>query len=210
MNAPTSPLPAQLLLVRHGQTDWNLRGLVQGQTDEPLDDKGRDQARRLGQRLAGMGLTALHSSDLSRAAETAALVGAATNLAPQLSAAWRELNLGAAEGRPRAEALGDHADMASAAALSQGPLAEGAETWEQVQARVLPALTAMLAAHPGERVLLVGHGGSLKVLLSHLLGLDRAMVPRLSVGGNTGLSIVEFHHGEPRLVLLNDQSHLAG
>jgi len=56
----------------------------------------------------------------------------------------------------------------------------------------------------------VGHGGSLKVLLSHLLGLRRAMVPRLSVGGNTGLSIVEFHQGEPRLVLLNDQSHLAG
>ena len=201
-------LPAQLLLVRHGQTDWNLQGLVQGQTDEPLDDKGRDQSRRLGQRLAGMSLSALHSSDLSRAAETAALVGAATGLTPRLSAAWRELNLGAAEGRPRAEALGDHADMASAAALSQGPLAQGAETWEQVQSRVLPALTDLLAAHPGERVLLVGHGGSLKVLLAHLLGLDRAMVPRLSVGGNTGLSIVEFHHGEPRLVLLNDQSHL--
>ncbi len=210
MSAQDSPLPAQLLLVRHGQTDWNLRGLVQGQTDEPLDDQGRGQARRLGQRLAGLGLTALHSSDLSRAAETAALVGQATGLAPQLSAAWRELNLGAAEGRPRAEALGDHADMASAAALSQGPLATGAETWEQVQDRVLPALDQLLAAHPGERVLLVGHGGSLKVLLSHLLGLRRAMVPRLSVGGNTGLSIVEFHQGEPRLVLLNDQSHLAG
>jgi len=210
LSAQDSPLPAQLLLVRHGQTDWNLRGLVQGQTDEPLDDQGRGQARRLGQRLAGLGLTALHSSDLSRAAETAALVGQATGLAPQLSAAWRELNLGAAEGRPRAEALGDHADMASAAALSQGPLATGAETWEQVQDRVLPALDQLLAAHPGERVLLVGHGGSLKVLLSHLLGLRRAMVPRLSVGGNTGLSIVEFHQGEPRLVLLNDQSHLAG
>lgn len=200
--------PEMLLLVRHGQTDWNLRGLLQGQTDEPLDELGREQARRLGRRLAGAGLDALHSSDLSRAAETAALIGEATQLAPQLSAVWREMFLGDAEGQSRARALGDHADMASAAALSEGPLARGAETWEQVRSRVLAALAELLADHAGQRLALVGHGGSLKVLLAHLLGLERAMVPRLAVGANGGLTIVEFHHGEPRLVLLNDTSHL--
>jgi probable phosphoglycerate mutase len=201
-------VPAKLLLIRHGQTDWNRRGLVQGQSDVPLDDVGREQARRLGLRLAELELSALHASDLSRAAETAALVGQAVGLEPALSPAWRELNLGAAEGRSRAEALGRHADMASAAALSEGPLAEGAETWSQVEARVLGALRELFDACAGEQVALVGHGGSLKVLLAHLLGLERSKVPRLSVGGNAGLTIVEFHQGEPRLVLLNDSSHL--
>ncbi|MFT7463737.1 MAG: broad specificity phosphatase PhoE [Pseudohongiellaceae bacterium] len=210
MPSPSSPSPgpAQLLLVRHGQTAWNRQGLVQGHTDEPLDDVGREQALRLGKRLAKAELDVLYSSDLSRASETAACVGVATGLSPRLSPAWREMCLGTAEGRPRQQAYGEHKDMASAAACATGPLAPGAETWEQVQGRVLPALDKLLRAHPGERVALVGHGGSLKVVLAHLLGLDRAMVPRLSVGGNTGLSVVEFYQGEPRLVLLNDTGHL--
>lgn len=201
-------VPETLLLIRHGQTDWNRRGLVQGQTDVPLDAVGKEQARRLARRLSELDLSALHASTLARAAETADVIAQAVGLEPVYSSAWCEMNLGAVEGRSRKEALGDHADMASAAARIHGPLAEGAETWEQVQDRVLAAQRELFDAHAGERVALVGHGGSLKVLLAQLLGFERRSVPRISVGSNAGLTIVEFHNGEPRLVLLNDTSHL--
>ena len=84
-------VPETLLLIRHGQTDWNRRGLVQGQTDVPLDAVGKEQARRLARRLSELDLSALHASPLARAAETADVIAQAVGLEPVYSSAWCEM-----------------------------------------------------------------------------------------------------------------------
>src|SRR4029078_6301282 len=89
---------ATLLLVRHGETDWNAPGRLQGHTDRPLNDYGRRQARELADRLGDDGIAAIYASDLSRAKETAEIVGARLGLPVVIDADLRERNWGSWEG----------------------------------------------------------------------------------------------------------------
>src|SRR5690242_8696605 len=89
---------ATLLLVRHGETDWNAEGRLQGQTDRPLNEYGRRQARELAERLAGDGVVAIYASDLSRAKETAEIVGGRLGLPVVVDPDLRERNWGTWEG----------------------------------------------------------------------------------------------------------------
>src|SRR5436190_1312043 len=87
-----------LLLVRHGETDWNAAGRLQGHTDRPLNEYGRRQAKELADRLAGEGADAIYASDLSRAKETAEIVGERLGLTVVIDADLREKNWGSWEG----------------------------------------------------------------------------------------------------------------
>lgn len=145
-----------LLLVRHGETDWNADGRLQGQTDRPLSDFGRRQARELAESLAGEQLEAIHASDLSRARETAEIVGARLGLVAVLDPDLRERNWGTWEGltpaeRDRVELVGESA-------------AEHAE-------RTMRALRRIAARHPEGRVLVVTHGGSIRRVQAETLGV---------------------------------------
>ncbi len=202
--------PARLLLVRHGETNWNAQNLPQGHIDIPLNENGRQQAHALAVRLRDTEIHAVYSSDLVRAAETAAILGTVLGLAPRLSAAWREMDLGAWSGLSRAEI--EERFPNELAALDQGVDVPrgGGENMAAVQIRVIPAFEQLRGAHPGQNVLLVSHGGALKALIGHLIGLELSHYNRLSVGCNTGLSIIEFGWGRPQLTLLNDISHLDG
>jgi len=88
----------ELLLVRHGETDWNAAGRLQGHTDRPLSDYGREQARRLAEELVGEEFDAIYASDLARARETAEIVGAQLDLPVVLDPDLREKNWGTWEG----------------------------------------------------------------------------------------------------------------
>ncbi len=202
--------PALLYLARHGETDWNRDRRVQGHTDVPLSDEGRRQARRLATRLEAFEVHALHASDLSRAAETARIVGEALRLKPTLSPEWREIGLGELEGRDGPGAHRDFGELVTAAAAQAAPLGEGAETFAAFEARVVEGFARLGRDHAGENVLVVSHGGTLKTLIAHLLGLPRARIDRLSLRHNAGLSVVDFRHGRPQLTLLNDACHLEG
>jgi alpha-ribazole phosphatase/probable phosphoglycerate mutase len=195
-------LPGLLLLARHGETDWNRDRRIQGHADIPLNVEGRRQAARLAERLATWEIDAIHASDLSRAAETARIVGDALRLAPLLSADWRELGLGALEGERR------DAEVIAAAARSAAPLADGAETFAELHARVARAFERLARDHAGRTVLVVSHGGTLKALIAHLIGLPATHIDRLSLRANSSLSVVDFRHGRPQLALLNDARHL--
>src|SRR6476659_10216608 len=92
---------ATLILVRHGETDWNAAGRLQGHTDRPLNDYGRTQAKRLAEQLAGDGIAAIYASDLSRARETAESLGLPVLVDPDL----REKNWGSWEGLTSDERL---------------------------------------------------------------------------------------------------------
>src|SRR6476646_1743167 len=145
-----------LLLVRHGETDWNAEGRLQGHTDRPLSDYGRRQARRLAEDLEGEELEAIYSSDLARARETAEIVGERLGLPTLLDPDLREKDWGTWEGlnsveRDRVEFVG--------------------ESTEAHRDRILDALRRISERHPGDgRVLVVTHGGSMRRVRTAALG----------------------------------------
>jgi broad specificity phosphatase PhoE len=200
--------PALLLLARHGETDWNRTNRVQGHTDVPLNEEGRRQSAMLAVRLRKFQIHAIVASDLVRAAETARIVGDAVGLSPALSPAWREIGLGALEGRDNRATHRDFGELVSAAARQDGPLGDGAETFAAFEARVVAGYERIARDHAGRNVLVVSHGGTIKALIAHLLGLPAPRIERLSLRANTGLSLVDYRHGRPQLALLNDARHL--
>ena len=138
-----------LVLVRHGETEWNRIGRVQGRTDIPLNDTGRAQALAAGQRLRGQHLDAIVASPLARAADTARIIAAEVGLAePELVDDLVERDYGRAEGM-----TDDDVQAAFGGRL------EAKESREATIARVKPALLAIAERHPGQRVLVVSHGG---------------------------------------------------
>lgn len=150
-----------LLLVRHGETDWNAESRLQGHTDRPLSDYGRRQARRLADELADEPLDAIYASDLERARETAEIVGERLGLPVVLDPDLREKDWGTWEGltpveRDRVELVG--------------------ESTEAHQERILFALARIAETHPGERVLVVTHGGSMRRAQTAALGMAMPVV----------------------------------
>jgi probable phosphoglycerate mutase len=143
-----------LVLVRHGETEWNRLGRVQGRTDIPLNDTGREQARATARRLQGQTFDAVAASPLSRAAETAQLIADGLRLGPvELVDELVERNYGEAEGM-----TGKDIDARC------GRL-EAQESREDTVARTKPALLALAERHPGQRVLVVSHGGVIGSLI---------------------------------------------
>lgn len=156
----------QLYLVRHGQTDWNVEGRYQGQTDLPLNTVGRAQAMRLSTQLTGRPFTAIYSSDLQRARETAAILAAPLNLTVQLDPRLREVNLGEWEGQLATEIAARY--PAAWVNRQSDPLhahAPGGEAVVDVAARVTDAANAIAQAHPAGLVVVVSHGLALATLL---------------------------------------------
>ena len=151
----------KLALVRHGQTDWNLAGRMQGRTDIELNDTGRQQAREAGRRLAGEGWDLVLASPLARAQETAALMAA------ELGAQTGEAVPGIIE-RSFGPLEGCLMQLLSEA---QREAAEPqTEPVEHVLQRMDRALHETAAQHPGRKILLVSHGGAMRIVRDALLG----------------------------------------
>lgn len=149
-----------ILLVRHGETDWNLERRVQGHTDRPLNGTGLAQAQTLAETLAQEQIDAVYASDLSRALETARAVADTRGLPVETLPGLREKHFGTWEGLTDAEI---RERFPEATGGSWGD----AETREQLAERVLAALAEITAANPGGRALVVTHGGPLHAVLRH-------------------------------------------
>jgi broad specificity phosphatase PhoE len=197
-----------LLLIRHGQTDWNVEGRWQGHIDVPLNDTGKRQAERLAHRLRTWPIAAVYSSDLRRAAATAGIIAAPLRLEPVTDSRWRERHGGAFQGLTREEIRANLPDAWQR--LSQGVVEPpGGETRAALHDRIVAAFTHMCAQHRDEMVAVVSHGGALRVLVAHVLGLRAQRRMALSLRGNTGLTIVEVDDMDnATLVCLNDVAHL--
>jgi probable phosphoglycerate mutase len=147
----------QLYLVRHGETEWNLQRRIQGSTDIPLNDTGRDQARETGRLLARRSWDAIYASPLERAFETATIIAAEVGLpAPIAVPELVERNYGAVEGM-----TGDEIE----ASYPNNAEVPGREERDAVVSRVLPALLEIANRHSGQSVLVVGHGGVIRSIL---------------------------------------------
>jgi broad specificity phosphatase PhoE len=160
-----------LLLVRHGETDWNRDGRWQGGSDTHLNDVGRAQANALARTLDGS-VDAIYSSDLARARETAEILAAKLGLEVYVDERLRERSFGAWEGLTTSEIEQRFAQQHERWRLGEGAGSEDAEPFETFGARVAGFLDELLERHPDEEVLVVAHGGSIRVIHALARGLD--------------------------------------
>ncbi|MFC2045933.1 histidine phosphatase family protein [Chloroflexota bacterium] len=203
----------KFLFVRHGLSIANAEGRIQGQFDSPLSDQGREQSLSLAQRLVreGWSISVIYASDLSRASETAEILASGLDAQVVLDERLREYGFGVLTGVVwrYVEHLHPEIWRAYYERHEWGPIA-GEEGSEAFYTR-LAAGWADICTGPadGDTVAVVAHGGSLGMIMVHLLG----MTPRLPHPfrfGNASLSIVEIGGGGLFLSLLNDTCHLEG
>ena len=179
----------RIILLRHGQTDYNVAGRMQGHLDSVLTAVGREQATAAAPVLAGLGPDRVVSSDLSRAVDTAEVVGAACGLPVKFDARLRETHLGLWQGRTVAEIDRDHPG-AIATWRSDPPWAPpGGESRVAVVARSRPVVEELDAefadpAPASATALLVAHGGLIAGLVTGLLELPTAAWPSFGGLGN--------------------------
>lgn len=202
----------RLVLLRHGQTAWNLEGRAQGHTDVGLDDTGRAQAAAAAPYVAGFAPTALWSSDLARARQTAEIVAPA-GLEIAFDARLREFDVGERAGLDIAEFAArfpvEHAAWRDGHVTGHVP---GAETVSQVTGRVVPALREIAAATPaGQTTVVVSHGAALKVSIAEFLGWPEEISATLRGLDNCGWAVLEADpHGRGlRLASYNETAHPA-
>jgi probable phosphoglycerate mutase len=161
-----------LVLIRHGETDWNAEGRYQGQSNVPLNANGLAQAEALAQRLRGMRFDAIYTSDLARAAQTAEVLAATTGAPIHRDRRLREIDQGEWEGLLLAEIQARYAEAFERRRLD--PLATqppGGETVGQVRQRVLEAIREIGRTYPGGSVAVVSHGLAIALIKVHLAQL---------------------------------------
>jgi broad specificity phosphatase PhoE len=168
-------------LARHGETDWNAAARWQGQTDVPLNHVGRGQAVALAERLVGLGLVGIVSSDLGRARETAEIVAAKLAMGIDLyEPALRERSLGVFDGLTREECATLHAEAWKAWMDERRPPA-GAEGDGALAERVLAALDRVANRIAKAPLLIVSHGGAIRAAIAAATGVLPAPVPNCGV-----------------------------
>lgn len=173
--------PAHLCVVRHGETDWNAQGILQGWTDVPLNDLGRQQALDMAAEFAGHGLVAVWSSPLVRATETAEIVAAALELPPpHIHEGLKERCFGVFQGVPKSE-LAELNPLVLQQIQRRNPAAdfEGGEGMDDFADRILVAITDIGRRHPGSKVLIITHGWAMDVITRHTCGLSRNAILNL-------------------------------
>jgi|YNPBryantNP2012_1023418.scaffolds.fasta_scaffold06899_4 broad specificity phosphatase PhoE len=158
----------ELWLIRHGQTDWNIEGRFQGQTDLPLNPQGAAQAEMLAQQFLSEGIhfAAVYSSDLLRARTTAETLARRLGIPLYTDARLREAKLGEWEGKLFSEIKLHYPDWLERRKQDPAyPLAPGGENLIQIAERLSAAAREIARIHEGQRVLVVSHGLSLAVLI---------------------------------------------
>jgi broad specificity phosphatase PhoE len=177
-------MATHITLIRHGETAWNVTGRWQGHAFVPLNDEGRHQATRLAKHLLPVmdEITAIYSSDLVRASETAEIIAARLDKTVKIDVRLREIDMGEWQGLTGDEIRawdGARYDQALNDASLPRP---GGESWTQVTDRALAALDDITGRHTNEHVLVVSHGGTIRALLKQLglLGTDHVRIGNTS------------------------------
>lgn len=200
----------ELVFIRHGETDWNRQQRFQGQIDVPLNAAGLEQAQRLARRLAVEPPALMFSSDLQRAQQTAAPLASAWAQRPVLVPGLREQSFGVLEGLDVPAIQQQHPQLWHDWLAQQADYAlPGGESTRQFHARVWRAVQELVAAHDGQRLVVVTHGGVLDMLWrsAHGLALDglrECPIP------NTGVNRLRWVGGALHIDAWGDDAHLVG
>ena len=197
-----------LYIVRHGTTDWNQSGRIQGHLDPPLNAAGRAQARLISERLAPLGATALYSSDLQRTYETAQIISQTTGVQIIQKTGLREMHFGRWQGWTFQQIR--EQDPAGYAARRANPYdvpPPGGETWRCFYDRAVRAVEEILETTEAARLIVVTHSGICTVLGLRASGLDYTG-KRTFGNDNCSLHTIAIAGGQWRVIALNDVSHL--
>ncbi len=201
----------RIFLVRHGATELSAEDSFAGETDVPLSDVGRDQLRKLSERLAGEPIAAFYASPLGRTMETARILAAPHGKPVVPREGLREISHGHWEGKTRAavekEYPKEYARWVGDPFSFSPP---GGETGLSVVARALPTLLEIVQAHPGQYAVVASHKATIRLLIGSLLGFDLRRYRDHLDQSPASLNIVDFHDvSHARLSLFNDISHYA-
>lgn len=202
--------PTLILAVRHGETAWNREGRLQGHLNLPLNALGERQAQRVGEALADQPLQAVYASDLDRAWVTARHLAEPHGLTVVRDARLRERSFGAYEGKRWVD-IEAEAPEAALRWRQRDPLFEppGGESLTTFYARCVDAITALSAAHPGQTIAIVAHGGVMDCLYRAATRID-LQAPRSWVLGNASINRLLYSPQGFSLVGWNDDQHLQG
>jgi probable phosphoglycerate mutase len=202
-------IATRVFMVRHGDTVLSAEDRFAGETDVELSEKGREEARRLAERLRGEKITAVYASPLGRTVETARIIAEPHHLQVQTCDGFREISHGHWEGMKRHEV--EEKFPGEMAEWEKDPYTfapAGGESGLAVTARALPALIDLVRKHPGESILIVSHKATIRLLLSSLLGFDPRRYRDNLDQKPAALNIVDFRDPtRARLTLFNDTSH---
>lgn len=200
-----------LYLARHGETEDNARLVFQGQQGKGLNSRGRAQAKRLAERMKRARPSAIVSSDLERAVETATIVGEACGLVPSADPELREVDIGTWTGKSHDEVEATYPEEWAAWSNGLDIRRGNGETYAELAMRIEKAVLRIAASAERDPVLVVSHGGSIKSYVSKVLGVSPEGLRALAGVGNAGLTIVEIDsRGRVRLHAWNDTAHLEG
>ncbi len=177
----------EIILIRHGETEWNSQRRMQGHSNSDLSSVGKAQIQALGQWMKNVPFDLIYSSDSLRAKQTAEAITQFSGHELQFDQRLREKNLGVFEGLTSEEARERHPEVFRLfkTAGSKYVIDEG-ESTQQLQDRALEIVNEIRIKHPEERVLLVTHGGFIRVVMKHSLGLSLETPTRFLIR-NTGV-----------------------
>lgn len=198
----------QVIVVRHGETFWNLEGRRQGHLDSPLTPKGIDQAEALARRLIHENFNALYSSDLGRAYQTAEIIANATGHGIVVDSRLRERNLGVFQGL-KSDEIQESYPEEYRLHRTRGPdyvIPEG-ESARQMVERNMRCLEEIAQKHPGQRIAAVTHGGVLSGLFRHTFSIPLD-APRRFDFLNCSINVFTYGPHSWMLQTWGDVSHL--
>jgi len=198
----------RFFLVRHGQTEWNRQERFRGQADMPLNETGREQARRVAERLVGMSIAAIYSSRLQRATQTAQPLAEALHLPIQTLEGLLDIDYGTWEGlSPEEVAERDPERYRQWLTTPQTVTFPDGEGLADVRHRAMTAIHSLAEQHVGQAIVLVSHKIVNKVILCAVLGLTNEAIWRIEQ--ETGaINVFDAQDGRFVVSRLNDTCHL--
>ena len=203
-------MSATLILMRHGQTDWNVNGRYMGWMDEALNEKGLRQAERVAQRLGQWPISAVYSSPLKRAVRTAEVVARSHSVPVQIIEDLGEMRIGAWEGMFAGDIAAKYPELWQTWRTNPGDFRmPGGESLGEVRERAVGAFGKIMDRSEGRMLLAVTHDVVVRLLVAHCLGVSVDIYRRLEVG-NASITVIERDGEKRRLRVLNDRGHLEG
>lgn len=199
----------KLYLIRHGESQGNLEGKIQGSMDFPLSSLGRDQVDLISSYCKDVHLDYLYSSDLTRAYDTAEKIGETKGLPVRKWEKVREVFLGPLQGLTREEIKEKYPITQEKSIITSG--IAGTETVEELTERCQSVVDQLLNVHANDSVAIVSHGGFISIFLTYLIANDQwAALKRPFVIGNTSITLVEWADGQdtPFIHYTNRTAHL--
>jgi probable phosphoglycerate mutase len=193
-----------IILVRHGESYGNIQGIITGSMDLDLTDLGRDQARRVGQRLASEPVAALYASTRIRASNTAAAIGVHHNLPTILIEGFDEYRYGEAEGLTWAELAERFPEAVKNWGYGTVPGEEGRDVF---RTRVSTAIDELAQRHTDDLAVVACHGGTILHILAHVMKLSPNSTPRTRIG-NCSITTISHSTAHSEILIVNDLCHL--